>query len=188
MPLMRIFPGVVSGRHRNRLRNATDWPHGSVSETRCRPTWRGGAASLDARDQVPDGLVARRAIPLVQRARCETRLRHLGAVARQQDAISRRSHQVQDELFPQASPLGGWMACQSNRTGRHEIYLRPFPGGGADVAVSNQGGTQPRWHPNGRELSYVTIDNRLMTVALRFSADGQREGRSSPVNCSQHRC
>ena len=78
-----------------------------------------------------------------------------------------------DELLPQVSPSGGWMAYQSNRTGRHEIYLRPFPGGGADVAVSNQGGTQPRWHPNGRELFYVTRDSRLMAIALSFSADGQ---------------
>ncbi len=33
-----------------------------------------------------------------------------------------------DELLPQVSPSGGWMAYQSNRTGRYEIYLRPFPG------------------------------------------------------------
>ena len=76
-----------------------------------------------------------------------------------------------DELLPQVSPSGRWMAYQSNRTGRYEIYLRAFPAGGVDVPVSSQGGTEPRWHPNGKELFYLTPDGRLWAVALRFGPD-----------------
>jgi serine/threonine-protein kinase len=78
------------------------------------------------------------------------------------------------ELLPQVSPSGRWMAYQSNRTGRYEINLRPFPAGGADVPVSSHGGAEPRWNPNGRELFYLTPDGRLAAVVLRFSANEER--------------
>ena len=38
-----------------------------------------------------------------------------------------------NEGLGQFSPDGKWVAYQSDRTGRAEIYLRPFPGPGADV-------------------------------------------------------
>ena len=43
----------------------------------------------------------------------------------------------------------------SGETGRDEIYVRPFPEGGAKVVVSQNGGSEPVWHPSGRELFYV---------------------------------
>ena len=85
-----------------------------------------------------------------------------------------------DELLAQVSPSGRWMAYQSNRTGRHEIYLRAFPAGEADVPVSSQGGTEPRWHPNGKELFYLTPEGRLQVVGLRFSPDEARVEPEAP--------
>jgi eukaryotic-like serine/threonine-protein kinase len=79
-----------------------------------------------------------------------------------------------DEVMPQVSPSGRWLAYQSNRTGRHEIYLRPFPGGGPDLPVSSHGGTEPRWNPDGTELFYLTPGSQLTRVALRFSDDERR--------------
>jgi Tol biopolymer transport system component len=71
------------------------------------------------------------------------------------------------------SPDGKWIAYQSNKTGRSEVYLRPFPGPGADLRVSTEGGAQVRWNPKGKELFYIGPDDRLMALPIRFSADGK---------------
>jgi Tol biopolymer transport system component len=52
------------------------------------------------------------------------------------------------------APNGRWLAYTSDETGRDEIYVQPFPGGGAKVLVSRGGGTEPRWSPDGRTLYY----------------------------------
>jgi serine/threonine protein kinase len=77
-----------------------------------------------------------------------------------------------DERLGQFSPNGKWIAYQSNKTGRFEIYLRPFPGPGGDVPVSIDGGQEVRWNPTGKELFYMAPDDALMTVPIRFSSDG----------------
>jgi len=56
---------------------------------------------------------------------------------------------------PRISPDGRWMAYVSSESGRHEVYVRPFP----DVhkgwwQVSAGGGDSPLWSPDGRELFY----------------------------------
>ena len=52
-----------------------------------------------------------------------------------------------NEQLAQFSPDGTWIAYQSNKTGRFEIYVRPFPGPGGDSPVSIEGGAQVRWNP-----------------------------------------
>ena len=74
-----------------------------------------------------------------------------------------------NESQGQFSPDGQWIAYQSDKTGRPEIYLRPFPGPGDDVRASIDGGAQPRWNPKGQELFYIGADDRLMAVPIRFS-------------------
>jgi serine/threonine-protein kinase len=59
------------------------------------------------------------------------------------------------------SPDNRWLAYSSNETGREEVYVRPFPGGGAKIRVSTDGGSEPVWHPGGRELFYVGLRNGL---------------------------
>jgi dipeptidyl aminopeptidase/acylaminoacyl peptidase len=77
-----------------------------------------------------------------------------------------------DEQHAQFSPDGRWIAYQSNRTGRFEIFVRPFPGPGRDIPVSTNGGTQARWHPKGQELFYIAADDRLMAVPMRRGQTG----------------
>jgi eukaryotic-like serine/threonine-protein kinase len=86
-----------------------------------------------------------------------------------------------NEGLGQFSPDGKWVAYQSDRTGRSEIYLRPFPGPGADVRVSVDGGTQARWNSNGKELFYIAIDNRLVAVPIRFLPDGITAESGTPL-------
>jgi serine/threonine-protein kinase len=50
-----------------------------------------------------------------------------------------------DERAASVSPDGRWFAYASSVSGREEVYVRPFEGGGATVPVSSDGGTLPRW-------------------------------------------
>jgi len=69
---------------------------------------------------------------------------------------------------PQFSPDGRWVAYQSNETGHNEVYVVPYPGPGGKVPVSNEGGTEPRWVRNGRELFYRNGD-KMMAVDIQTS-------------------
>jgi Tol biopolymer transport system component len=72
-----------------------------------------------------------------------------------------------DELNAELSEDGHWLAYQSNKSGRDEIYVRPFPNvEEREWMVSIDGGTQPLWARNGRELFYVSKDT-LMHVAVK---------------------
>ncbi len=68
------------------------------------------------------------------------------------------------ERAGQFSPDGRWVAYQSLQTGRNEIYVTPFPGGGARYQVSGNGGAQARWSRDGKQLYFVSGDDDL-TVA-----------------------
>jgi serine/threonine protein kinase/Tol biopolymer transport system component len=65
------------------------------------------------------------------------------------------------------SPDGRWLAYASDESGRYEVYVQSFPGGGGKRQVSNGGGHYPRWHRDGRELFYYARDGKLMTAPVR---------------------
>jgi serine/threonine-protein kinase len=72
---------------------------------------------------------------------------------------------------PAISPDGHWLAYTSDRSGKVEVYIRPFPNVDAAVwQVSVNGGRQPRWNPNGRELIYWGPTD-LMVVAIETAPD-----------------
>ncbi|WP_082820987.1 protein kinase domain-containing protein [Gemmatimonas phototrophica] len=58
------------------------------------------------------------------------------------------------EIMPRLSRDGKWLAYQSDVSGRAEIYLRPFPGDGPRVQVSDAGGSEPLFDASGRTLYY----------------------------------
>jgi hypothetical protein len=68
-------------------------------------------------------------------------------------------------MSPQISPDGKWLAFSSDESGRPEIYVSPFPGPGGKIAISTEGGTEPHWSRDGRELFYRQ-DDRMMAVAI----------------------
>ena len=70
-----------------------------------------------------------------------------------------------NESAPAFSPDGRWLAYQSDESGRQEIYVRPFPGPGEKWQVSTEGGTEPAWARNGRELFYRSGD-KMMAAAV----------------------
>jgi Tol biopolymer transport system component len=69
-----------------------------------------------------------------------------------------------DERFARLSDDGKWMAYASNQTGSYEIYVQPFPAGGATWQVSRGGGVEPQWRADGKELFYLSPDKKLMSV------------------------
>jgi serine/threonine-protein kinase len=71
------------------------------------------------------------------------------------------------ELAPAFSPNGKWLAYQSDASGRAEIYVQPFPGPGTRHLVSTNGGKEPVWSRDGRELFY-----RQNTAVMAVSVEG----------------
>jgi eukaryotic-like serine/threonine-protein kinase len=74
-----------------------------------------------------------------------------------------------ESQFPAVSPDGKWMACQSNDSGRREIYITAFPAGGAKWQVSTNGGTWPRWRRDGKELFFLDPSDKIVSVDVNTS-------------------
>ena len=71
-----------------------------------------------------------------------------------------------DEYNPEVSPDGKWMAYASEESGRTEVYVIPFPGGGSRQQVSNEGGRNPVWANNGRQLFYRSSKGTLVAADI----------------------
>jgi Tol biopolymer transport system component len=61
-----------------------------------------------------------------------------------------------NEIAPRLSTDGRWVAYASDESGgRTQVYVRPFPGPGAQVPVSVSGGTNPVWSRDDRKIFFV---------------------------------
>jgi hypothetical protein len=70
------------------------------------------------------------------------------------------------------SPDGTWITYTSNESSRNEVYVESFPrGSGAEGKrkVSTDGGEDPNWRPDGKELFYLDPGGRLLAVPVRNS-------------------
>jgi hypothetical protein len=65
------------------------------------------------------------------------------------------------------SPDGHWLAYHEEESG--EVYVTPFPGPGARIAVSSGGGDDLRWRGDGQELFYVSDDLSVVSLQVRES-------------------
>jgi len=81
------------------------------------------------------------------------------------------------------SPDGKWVAYQARVSSRDEVFVAPYSGFGERRLVSTDGGTEPLWSRDGRELFFQN-GTRLMGVTVTpgaaFSASAPRlvhEGR-----------
>ena len=87
-----------------------------------------------------------------------------------------------DERRAALSPTGGWLAYDSNRSGRYEIYVERFPDMTDRQLVSVDGGRQPRWSPDGRELYYLDGSaSRLLAVRVTIDDSVFRAGTAEVV-------
>ncbi|MGH9385754.1 MAG: protein kinase domain-containing protein [Vicinamibacterales bacterium] len=77
------------------------------------------------------------------------------------------------EMIGEFSSDGRWVAYQSNEAGRFEIYIQSFPEPTVRAQVSTNGGSQPRWRRDGKELFFMALDGRLMAAPISVEAQGQ---------------
>jgi len=75
------------------------------------------------------------------------------------------------KLGAEISLDGRWLAYQSDESGRHEVFVRPFPNVEAGRwQISADGGTRPAWSRKGDELFYLDGNDQL--TAVRVQAGG----------------
>jgi len=70
-----------------------------------------------------------------------------------------------NESAPQFSPDGRWLAYSSDESGHNEIYVVPYPGPGGKWQISSDGGREPLWNRNGREL-FFRNGNKMMAAPI----------------------
>ena len=78
-----------------------------------------------------------------------------------------RHEQADDEQGVENRDLDGkFVAYSSNESGRFEVHVQTFPLTDQEWAVSTTGGYEPRWRADGREMYYLSLDQKLMAVAV----------------------
>ena len=70
-----------------------------------------------------------------------------------------------NEVGERLSPDGRWLAYRSNESGRDEIYVQPYPGPGGKWQISTEGGSEPIWNPNGKEI-FFRNGKKMMSVEV----------------------
>jgi eukaryotic-like serine/threonine-protein kinase len=81
-----------------------------------------------------------------------------------------------DERRAAISTDGRWMAYDNDESGRREVYITPFPGGGAKWQVSTAGGTIPKWRKDGKELFFLDNADNITAVDVAVSGNAVRLG------------
>ncbi len=72
-----------------------------------------------------------------------------------------------NEAHSRFSPNGKWVAYASDESGRTELYVQSFPAGRGKWQISKNGGDQPSWRRDGKELFYVGPDGKLRAVEIK---------------------
>jgi serine/threonine-protein kinase len=94
-----------------------------------------------------------------------------------------------NEGWPALSPDGHWLAYQSDESGRQEVYLRAWPGLGSKLQISQNGGTEPAWSRDGRELFYRSgggAEPWLVAAAMEISPALRVRGRTPLFSMSTY--
>ena len=84
------------------------------------------------------------------------------------------------ESVPSFSPDGKWLGYESNGSGRNEVYITPFPDGGAQYQVSTNGGERLVWRHDGKEV-YYREGLRIMAVEVNAKASPVEFGSPKPL-------
>ncbi|HET7842380.1 MAG TPA: protein kinase [Terriglobia bacterium] len=86
-----------------------------------------------------------------------------------------------NEVSGMFSPDGHWLAFESDESGNFEVYLSPFPAGGAKWQISQGGGVQPIWKSDGSAVYYVSPGSKLMEASVKTSGSAVQIGTPQEV-------
>jgi Tol biopolymer transport system component len=91
--------------------------------------------------------------------------------------------ELHGRFSPSKSGPPKWFAYDSDESGARQVFVQPFspgqPASGARSLISTNGGSEPRWRADGKELYYLSPDRRLMAVSVK--ADGPVFEAGPPV-------
>jgi Tol biopolymer transport system component len=86
-----------------------------------------------------------------------------------------------EETNGQFSPDGHWVAYETNESGQSQIMVQSFPTPSGKWQVSQSGGTQVRWKPDGKELYFISLDGKLMAAPVSSSGGTFVPGTPTPL-------
>jgi Tol biopolymer transport system component/predicted Ser/Thr protein kinase len=84
------------------------------------------------------------------------------------------------EGFAKLSPNGQWMAYTSDESKRPEVYVQTFPVKGGKWQVSIDGGDRPVWSRDGKELYFISPDQKMMAAEIKGGPNFDR-GAPKPL-------
>ncbi len=79
------------------------------------------------------------------------------------------------------SPDGRWVAYDSDKSGRSEIWVQGFPERWGEWPISTAGGRAPQWRADGKELYWAGPDGTLMAARVELQAAGVRPGQTEAL-------
>lgn len=80
----------------------------------------------------------------------------------------------------QFSPDGHFIAYTSSESGRNEVYVQTFPEQHAKWQISTDGGAEPMWRHDGKELFYLA-PAKLMAVEVKTDSNSLQAGIPRPL-------
>jgi len=90
-----------------------------------------------------------------------------------------------DKFQARVSPNSDLIAYSTNESGNYQIVVQTFPdASGGKWQISANGGFEPKWRRDGRELYYLGADGKLMSVSIAgppFSAGRPVELFQTPL-------
>jgi eukaryotic-like serine/threonine-protein kinase len=86
-----------------------------------------------------------------------------------------------NETHAAFAPDGKWLAYTSDESGTNSVYIVPFPKGNGKWQVSTNGGREAHWRRDGKELFYISADQKLMSVDIHENGPSLVIGNPQPL-------
>jgi len=76
-----------------------------------------------------------------------------------------------DRIQSRVSPDSHFLAFTTNESGTFQIVVQTFPDpNGGKWQISAEGGVEPKWRHDGRELYYISLDGKMMSVPISLGS------------------